>query len=105
MANQYQKFLSPTKTTAPVADTSAGLYTFVTPVTRAIVHNTTGQILYLRLNTTTAASAAMGGYDLAVASAATVTINPADHGLREIKYVGVWCPAAATVENINIRGT
>jgi len=99
MAAQYY---DPTETTAPVANTTAGLYTFTPPCSHVIIRNHSGETINVVLNTTTAASTS--AYDFAIANNGQVTVNPGDYGIGPIKYVGVWFPSGATVGNFNIRG-
>ena len=98
------EFRTPTQTTAPVADTTAGLWTFGTPASHVIITNTSGQTINVRLNSASAAAATMGSHDLIIANAGQLVIKASDYGLHKIKTVGVWFPAAATVGNFNIRG-
>lgn len=100
MPNEYT---TPTKTTTPVADTTAGLWTFGTAASHLLLTNTSGQRIYVRFNTSTAASVA--AHDLSLADGASINIAKDDYGLDVIKLVGVWFPAAATVGNFTIRGT
>lgn len=99
MANQYR---SPTETTAPVEGTSAGLYTFGTKTGVVLVSNTTGQIAYLRFNTSTAAS--VTAFDILVPNGTSLRLNKWEFGVDAFDLVGVWLPSSAVEEQLIIRG-
>ena len=98
MSNVYY---SPTQMTAPVADTTAGLFTFTTPVSHLFVGNYSGQPIYIRFN---ADEAAVATHDYYLANNGVRTFPAADYGLRNFTTVSVWFPSGATVGNFEIRG-
>ena len=99
MGNEYR---TPTKTTNPVADTTAGLWTFATPASFLLLTNRSGQTIYVRFNSSSAASVAT--HDLSLANGATLNMNQANYGVGNFATVGVWFPSGATVGNFTIRG-
>ena len=90
----------PTETTAPVADTTAGLWTFSPAATHFQFQNYSGQICYLRFNSASAATATT--YDVAVATNQRIGAAIADTFL--VQTVSIWFPAAATVASVSLRG-
>ncbi len=93
---------TPTETTTPVNNTTAGLWTFGTPVASFFLNNRTGQTIYVRFNTATAASVAV--HDVAMLNGTTLNMKAADLGLDSFEEIGVWMPSGATEANFNIRG-
>lgn len=96
------EYRTPTETTAPVANTTAGLWTFGTPAGHLLLSNTSGQRIYVRLNSASAASAT--AHDFSMADGASSALKPADYGVRDFSTVSVWFPTGATVGNFTIRG-
>jgi len=99
MANEYA---TPTQTTAPVANTTAGLWTFGTPASHLQLTNLSGQTIYVRFNSGSAASAS--AYDLILVNNGTIHIKAGDYGLGAFSTVSVWFPTGATVGSFAIRG-
>jgi len=100
---------TPTETTEPIVNDTAGLWTFVPPASVISVHNNSGQPVYARFNSASAASATPGAYDDVWASgtAAAALRNhyrASDFGLDKFETVSVWFPTGATVANFNMRG-
>lgn len=96
------EYRTPTETTTPVADTTAGLWTFATPAGHLLLTNTSGQRIYVRFNSASAASAT--AHDFSMADGASLALKPADYGVHDFSTVSVWFPAEATVANFAIRG-
>ncbi len=99
MPNEYR---TPTETTGPVADTTAGLWTFAPPASHILLTNRSGQIIYVRFNTATAASVA--AHDLSIADGVSINIWGKEYGVDQMEQIGVWFPAASTPANFTIRG-
>jgi hypothetical protein len=97
-------FRAPAVTTAPVANDTAGLWTFNPPVRGIIVRNTSGQIVYLKLNDTDAPSTTYGDYDYQIAGGTMKTLYAYQLGGITISTVGGWFPVGATVNSFHIRG-
>lgn len=96
-------YTTPTETTAPVAGTTAGLYTFTTPFSKINVSNETGQTAHLQFNTSTAASATV--YALKLESQGTsMLLEASSLGLHNITLVGVWIPTGGDVSKFRIVG-
>lgn len=96
--NQY---VTPTETTAPVANTTAGLWTFPAPASRLFLNNRSGQIIYTRFNV---AGAAVATHDHTLANGASANLKAEDLGIGSFALVSVWFPTSATVGSFNIRG-
>lgn len=94
---------TPTETTAPVADTTSGLWTFTTPASRLFLNNRSGQTIYIRFN---GAAASVATHDLALVDGAFTNpvLRSEDVGVGTFGTVSVWFPATATVGAFNIRG-
>lgn len=94
---------SPTTTTAPVAGTTAGLFTFATPAGKLAVRNATGVTVYLRFNS--ASDASTTTFDLALESRETSwTLDPDDVGVQDFSTVSAWIPAGGAVASFSLRG-
>ena len=97
-----QTYVVPTKTTTPVANTTAGLWTFANPAWAIFLRNTTTKTINIAFNGNTASATV---YDVApLADAGMITIKAADYGLTDITTVSVWMPTGSTVANLVIRG-
>lgn len=98
------EFATPTQTTAPVAGTTAGLYTCASPSRVLSIYQYTGQTCYLRFNSASAASATAGAYDVALESRETSWVLDAETlGIHTINTVSVWVPATGTVSLLALR--
>ena len=96
------EYRTPTKTTTPVADTTAGLWTFGSPSSHLLLTNRSGQIVYFRFNSADDASVAV--HDLNLADGETINLKESDLGVGNFTTVSAWFPAAATVADFTIRG-
>jgi len=94
-------YATPTQTTAPVANTTAGLWTFTPPASVLFLNNRSGQTINVRFN---AAGAAVATHDFQMLNAATATLKASDYGVGTFSTVSVWFPTSATVASFNIRG-
>jgi hypothetical protein len=92
---------TPTETTAPIADTTAGLWTFATPASRLFLNNRSGQTIYTRFNV---AGAVVATHDHTLANGAAANLKAEDLGIGSFSLVSVWFPSGATVASFNIRG-
>jgi len=101
MGNEYR---TPTQTTAPVVNTTAGLWTFTPPASCIVLTNFSGQTINVRFNTATGATAAGGGHDLLMLNNTVLRVSAAEYGLQNIDRVSVWFPTSATVADFSIRG-
>jgi len=95
------EFRDPTETTAPVADTTAGLWTFSPPATDLQIDNRSGQVIYVRVNSASAASAT--AYDFTAYNGQRLGGFHFRSDMT-VQTVSIWFPAAATVTSIAIRG-
>lgn len=93
---------APTETTAPVAATTAGLYTFPAPVSCIFFTQWSAQNVNVRFN----AAATATVFDVCIASSATTTYTflAKDYGLDHFSTVSLWYVAGATVTNQSLRG-
>jgi len=97
-------FASPTENTPPVADTTAGKWTFSTPVNQISIDNNTGARVYVLFNNNTT-GASTSNYDIALNDTnGTCTSTLSGLGLNTVTQVSVWVAAGGTVGNLNIRG-
>ena len=99
MGNEY---IAPTQTTAPVADTTSGLWTFTSPASKLLLTNRSGQTIYVRFNSASAASVAT--HDFSLVNAESKNLKASDLGVGDFTTVSVWFPVTATVANFTIRG-
>ena len=96
------EFRTPTETTAPVANTTSGLWTFASPASQLLLRNHSGEIIYVRFNSSSAASAS--AYDLILVNNESLHLQAKDYGVVDFTKVSVWFPTSSTVGNFNIRG-
>lgn len=94
-------YYTPTQNTAPVANTTAGKWTFYPGCRALYLQNTTGQTLGIAFNGTTASGTV---YDYTLANSAQVTLKAEDIGVEAFDVVSIWVPASGTAANIVIRG-
>ena len=94
-------YRNPAVTTAPVANTTSGLYTFSPGASVLFLHNFSGALINIAFNGVTAAVAL---HDLKLADATSQTLKAADFGVGVFDTVSVWFPTGATVGNFEIRG-
>jgi len=95
------EYRAPTETTAPVAGTTAGVYTFATPAGRVVIDNRSGTPAYIRLNSASAASVAT--HDFIVGADCEQVLAHDEIG-TSLSIVGVWIPANGAVTSFKIRG-
>jgi len=103
------EYVTPTTTTTPVAGTTAGLFTFATPVSRLLVTNRAEDEVFLRFNSSSAATAAATGHDVVLSAGASRVLvagnGPSDLACGSFSTVSVWFPTeAASVSRFTIRG-
>ena len=91
-----------TQATAPVANTTAGKWTFTPGASHLLLSNLSGKTTYIRFNS--ASAAAVATHDYVLVDGATVNLSAADLGVVTFDTVSVWFPADATVVNWSIRG-
>jgi hypothetical protein len=96
------EYRTPTKTTTPVANTTAGLWTFGTKASTLLLTNQSGQTISVRFNSVSAASAT--AYDVIMVNGACTLFEASDYGVHDWSTVGVWFPTSATVTSFVIRG-
>lgn len=92
---------NPAVTTAPVANTTAGLYTFDPGASVISMHNYTGQLINIAFNGVTATVAV---HDFKMADDVQATLKAEDYGVGVFDTVSVWMPSSATEANFEIRG-
>lgn len=97
-----QPLRAPTTTTSPVADTTAGLFTFDPPVKAVILQNTTGQTLKIKINGTVVASAAV--YDFQLTNNGERELVARNFGVGAFDKIHVWMPSGATEANFKLPG-
>jgi len=95
------EFRSPAEATAAVANTTAGRYTFTPPVERILLSNWSGTEIYVRFNSTSAAST--------TACDAVILANDEKYYTRDmlgtaISSVGIWFPSGSVVTQYTLRG-
>lgn len=95
-------YVAPAETTAVVPGTTAGLYTFATPVSRLFLNNLTGGMAYLRLNSSTAPSTA--SFDLALGPSEAPRLLTADDLGGAVSLVGVWLETGTAAADFVMRG-
>lgn len=95
-------YATPTQTTAPVADTTAGLWTPTSAARALMLYNTSGQTIYVAFNGTTATAAVFDIVPIANGGSAHYHAY-SDLGIDVISSVSVWFPSGATVGNFAIR--
>ena len=99
-ANPY---VAPTQTTAPVANTTAGLWTFAAPASKLLVTNRSGVTVYLRFNSG-ANAATVAVHDASLADGASENYQAGWLGIGTFSTVSVWFPVTATVASFTVRG-
>jgi hypothetical protein len=98
-------YRAPTETTEPIANTTAGLWTFAASASGFVIQNGSGQAIYIKLNPDgDPPSASYGDYDYLIATAGSLEVYAHELGGIAVSTLGVWFPAAATVTNFHIRG-
>lgn len=97
-------YRSPTETTTPVADTTAGLWTFATPVQRLLLTNRSGDLAYARFNSTAGVGISADSHDIMLPAEESILIDAYKWGLTQIATVGVWFEAGSDVDLFTIRG-
>jgi len=99
------KYSDPSTVVAPVADTSAGLFTFTSGLKSLYIRNTTGETIYLRINGTAALPASATVYDAVIATGADLRLHAdTDLNVHKIDRVSIWVPSGGTAANIEVRG-
>ena len=96
------EFQAATQVTAPVANTTAGKWTFAPGVSTLSISNWTGQTIYVRVNSASAATASV--FDRTFLNNASEIIRLSDWGVHDVDTVSVWMPTSATVGNFILRG-
>ncbi len=101
--------VSAVETTAPVAGTSAGLYTFTNavPLAFAFAIPTTADLIYLLWNADADHVASATNYDAILEAGGQITSPGKQSDDYMVKTVGVWLPALATaafLTDYQIRG-
>lgn len=96
-----RNYIGPTQTTAPVANTTAGLWTFPDGVHGLFLKNTSGQTITIAFNGTTASATT---FDYELANNGTLHASAEDLGVGVFNTVTVWFPTSSTVTNFVIRG-
>lgn len=91
---------------APVADTTAGQWTFVsTGIDRAVrflnVYNTSGVELYLGFNGRVASAS---DFDMLVPNSVQLCGRTAFYGVDEVEQLSIWVPSGGDVDGIRIGG-
>lgn len=97
------EFRSGTEATTPVANTTAGRWTFTPPVERILLSNWSGTEIYVRFNSSSAASTTAGEHD------AVILANDEKYYTRDmlgtsISSVGIWFPSGSVVTQYTLRG-
>ncbi len=91
-----------TQATEPVANTTAGKWTFAPGASHLLLSNLSGETVYIRFNS--ASAAAVATHDYVLATGGSVNLEAADLGVVAFDTVSVWFPSGATVTSWAIRG-
>jgi len=97
-----QEYRSGTQVTAPVANTTAGKWTFAPGASKLLLSNLSGKTVYVRFNS--ASAAAVATHDYVLADGGSVNLQADDLGVVVFETISVWFPADATVANWSLRG-
>ncbi len=93
-----------TENVTPVANTTAGIWTFDKPQSPCLLSNDSTKRVHVKLNagTSDGASVVAGDYDFVLADGETRDLSQG--GAVQIKNVSVWFPTGGTVTLYSIRG-
>jgi len=95
------ELVATTTTTSPVANTTAGLYTFTPPASRVRVINRSGTTVYLRFNSSSAAS--LTTHDHLVGADCSELLAASRVGTA-FSTISVWFETGADVSKFLLRG-